>query len=36
MHQFDQAMGVAATHQTVAVGAHSQVWFMQDNSNWRR
>jgi uncharacterized protein (TIGR03032 family) len=32
MHQFDQAMGVAATHQSVAVGAHSQVWFMQDNS----
>jgi uncharacterized protein (TIGR03032 family) len=32
MHQFDQAMGVAATHDTIAVGAHGQVWFLKDNS----
>ena len=32
MHQFDQAMGVAATRETIAVGAHRQVWFLKDNS----
>jgi uncharacterized protein (TIGR03032 family) len=32
MHQFDQAMGVAASRDTVAVGAHGQVWFLRDNS----
>lgn len=32
MHQFDQAMGVAVTRQTVAVGARDQVWLLKDNS----
>jgi uncharacterized protein (TIGR03032 family) len=32
MHQFDQAMGVAATRETIAVGARGQVWFLKDNS----
>jgi uncharacterized protein (TIGR03032 family) len=32
MHQFDQAMGVAARRDTIAVGAHGQVWFLKDNS----
>jgi uncharacterized protein (TIGR03032 family) len=32
MHQFDQAMGIAATSGTVAVGARGQVWFLKDNS----
>jgi uncharacterized protein (TIGR03032 family) len=34
MHQFDQAMGIAATHDTIAVGARSQVWLMKDNSRF--
>lgn len=32
MHQFDQAMGVAAKSDSIAVGAHGQVWFLKDNS----
>jgi uncharacterized protein (TIGR03032 family) len=34
MRQFDQAMGVAATHETIAVGARNQVWFLKDNSQF--
>lgn len=32
MHQFDQAMGIAVSRDTVAVGARGQVWFLKDNS----
>lgn len=32
MHQFDQAMGIAATRGTIAIGARGQVWFLKDNS----
>ena len=31
-HEFDQAMGVAADKDTIAVGARGQVWFLEDNS----
>ena len=34
MHQFDQAMGVAVTPETIAVGARGQVWFLKDNSRF--
>lgn len=32
LHQFDQAMGVAANRETIAVGARGQIWFLRDNS----
>lgn len=32
MHAFDQAMGLAASRETIAVGARRQVWFLRDNS----
>jgi uncharacterized protein (TIGR03032 family) len=32
LHQFDQAMGVAANRNTIAVGARGQLWFLRDNS----
>jgi uncharacterized protein (TIGR03032 family) len=34
MHQFDQAMGLAVRPDTIAVGAHRQVWFLKDNSQF--
>jgi uncharacterized protein (TIGR03032 family) len=33
MHQFDQAMGLAANERQLAVGARGQVWFMADSSH---
>jgi protein O-GlcNAc transferase len=32
LHQFDQAMGVAANRTTIVVGARGQIWFLRDNS----
>ena len=32
LHEFDQAMGVAASPKSIAVGARGQVWFLADSS----
>jgi uncharacterized protein (TIGR03032 family) len=32
LHGFDQAMGVAPSRETIAVGARGQIWFLRDNS----
>src|SRR5438105_5057704 len=32
LREFDQAMGVAASRQTIAVGARGQIWFLADSS----